>query len=183
MMRYPLLILLAAVTALAVFSGTSHAAGVLHSDDGSLWDLFQPVYDSFAGKDYWQSAACALVAAVAVAKKYGVPRYAWLGTDVGGALLTLLGAFGGTLGVSLADHQAMSLALAERAFGIAVTASGGYTVLKHAVVLPLLAPLAKKAPAWLQSSLRAVLWFFDGDTKVLPAPAVATGNTPPSASV
>lgn len=161
-MRPAMLLIFAALCGLATFGGTSHAASLMHADDGSMWDLLSPIYQAFAGKHYEYAGALVLVLAVAVAKRYGAPRYSWLRSDSGGALLVLLGSMGATLSATLAGGAALSWDMVWRALSIAVTAAGGYTVVKHLLIVPLLAPLAAKLPARFQAWARAVLWIFDG---------------------
>lgn len=182
-MRYPLLIVLGVVAALAAFAGTSHAAGALHSDGGSLLELLQPLYDAFSGRNYWEGASLVVVLFVALTKRYGAPRLEWLRTDWAGALMALLAAFAGTVGVSVADGQAMTLDIVERAFTIAVGAAGGYTVLKHTIIVPLLRPLVAKLPVWMQGPLVVLLGIFDGDSKSTTSAPADAGNTPTTPSV
>jgi hypothetical protein len=159
-------------TALAValvfmlsYVGVAHAADAAEQATGeeSLLELAKPVLDALRAGQYPLGAVLALVFAVALARKYGhkLPYVGgkvgpFLKTDHGGALLTLLGSFGGAFATALAAGAAPSLALAWTALGVAVAAAGGYSLIKK-----LGGPLVNKAPEWMRPLLRLVLFFFD----------------------
>jgi hypothetical protein len=165
-----------AIAFLFTFAGTAAAAGTVDpAGDGSvLLELAKPVFAAVMSGQYILGAALALVLCVALVRKYArhIPRVAkCLATDAGGALLTLVGSFGGALGTAILAGAAPSLAMAWVALGVAVSAAGGYSLIKK-----LGAPLVDKAPAWLRPFLNLVLWFFDHKTDRVEAEAKAAGD-------
>jgi hypothetical protein len=120
-------------------------------------EMLRFVIEAFSSGKYYYAAALILVGLVGAAKYYGASRIKWLTTDQGGAFLVLMGSFGAVLSATLADGSTPSLASVYQALIIAVTASGGYTIVKRLIVTPYLAPLVKKYP-----SLALILWIFEG---------------------
>lgn len=142
-----------ALVALVSFTATAFAS----ESSESIMDLAKPVYDAFVDGQPMLAAALALVLAVALARKYLAPRWKFLATDAGGALLVLLGAMGSAFAAALAGGASLSLALTWQALGVAVTAAGGYTLIKRLIINP----LQGKGPAWLRAALRVLTWIFD----------------------
>lgn len=157
------------------FSATAHAAGAVTPADGSLLDYLTPVLAAFRDGSYLYAGSIALVVAVAIFRRY-TPSYwpsasDWGATDAGGAVLTIIGAFGGSMVAALAtDHDAFTWPLAWHSLEIAFGAAGGYTVLKHVLIEPYLVKFAGKGPAWLHYPMQAVLWIFQ-ETGKLPTPS------------
>ena len=120
-------------------------------------EVLRFVIEAFSSGKYYYAAALILVALVGAAKYYGASRIKWLATEQGGALLVLLGSFASVLSATLADGSTPSLSSIYQALIIAVTASGGYTIVKRLIVTPYLVPLAAKYP-----SLALILWIFEG---------------------
>lgn len=149
---------------LLAFAGTALAGGVVNSaaDESSLIDLLKPVIDAFRGGQYVFAGALALVLAVAAVRKYGATKIPWFVSDAGGATLTLVGAFGASMAATLADGSSPSLNMAWSALGIAVSAAGGYALIKKLAVDPLMksAWYKERCPAWLRAILDAALWIF-----------------------
>lgn len=156
--------LVAMVVCLFSFTGTSLAFAQASPDNGNILDLAKPVLDAVMGGRFAYAASLALVLLVALGRRYGVSRWKFLATDAGGSLLVLLGAFGGALATALAAGAGMSWGLLWAAVGVAVSASGGYTLVKRLVVDPLLRPLASKAPKWAQPLFKLLLWIFDNQS-------------------
>lgn len=153
---------------LLLFAGVSRAAAGATGEEGSLLDLARPVWDAIMHGQYWLAASLALVVAVTLFKRYGhllSPKLAAFShSDAGGALMTLLMAFGGALATGLAAvgvSATLSMAMAWTALKIALTAAGGYTLIRKLIVEPVLKPLAAKAPPWLQRILELVFFLFD----------------------
>jgi len=157
---------------LVAFVGTGMAASAATPSDGtSVLDLLKPVYDAFAHGQKLYAGMLALVALVALAKRYLAPRVPFLQSDAGGAAMALLGSFGAAMATSLASGVGVSFAMVKTALWIAVGAAGGYSLIKKLVVEPLLRPLAKKAPAWMQPLFYVLFWAFDRPTAVEQAEA------------
>lgn len=152
--------LLAALVAFFSFGATAFAT------EAPLLDLLKPALEAVKAGQGILAACLLLVFAVAVARRYGAKRFPFLASDAGGALLTLLGSFGGALGTALMAGTAPSLGLATTALGVAFAASGGYSMIKRLVV-PTLRALQAKLPAWARPVLDLALWIFG------PAPAIA----------
>lgn len=140
-------------------------------DTELLIDLAKPILSAVMSGQWAAGAALALVLIVALARKYGAKRFPFLTTDAGGTALTLVGSFGGALATALLAGTVPSLGLAYAALGIAVAASGGYTMIRR-LVAPLLRKLASKLPGPFQSiatfALDLVLGLFE---KKNPTPA------------
>jgi hypothetical protein len=143
---------------LAAFFSTAAAAGALAPDDG--FNLWAPVWEAFRHGDYVYAGALALVATVAVARLYGTDYIAWVGTDQGGAALALFGSLGATLAVSLSDGSGLTWGILSRAALIAVSAAGGYSMIKRLLITPYLVPVVNKHPK-LAGVLRVVLIIFN----------------------
>lgn len=149
---------------LGVFTGLAFAAGAAtQGDDGSLLDLAKPIFEAFTGGHKLYAGALALVFVVAVARRYGASRWAWLGSDEGGGYLTLIGSFAGAMATGLAAGGSPSWEMAWTAVTIAVGAAGTYALIKKLVINRLLASkwYQEKAPDWLKSMLNLVLWVFE----------------------
>lgn len=149
----------AVVAMLLGFAGTAYAAGAI--EDGSVTDMAKVLYEAIKGGQYAYAACMALIVGVALVKRYGAKRYPWLNGDVGGSLLVLVGSFAGALGTALAGGGAVTWGLMWAAGGVAVSAAGGYALIKKLFVEPVLRPLVDKAPAWLKPILMMVMWVFD----------------------
>lgn len=155
-----------------MFEGVAHAAAALdpNASDPSF-DIAKLIFQAITGHQYAYAGALGLALGVAVVKRWGgnwLPQkqkdgttIGWFHTDVGGTVLTLAGAWSTALVAGLAGGGHVSLAMMKASFGVALTAAGGYAVLKKLVVGPLLKPLAKKAPAWMQPLFAMVFWMFD----------------------
>ncbi len=124
---------LAATTAGLAFVGTATAANEIAPPDGSLLDLAKPVFDAVMSGQWALGAALALVMLVALARKYLAPKWAFLGTELGVALMVLVGSFGGALAMALMAGASVSGAVLWAAVGIAVSAAGGWKLAKIAL--------------------------------------------------
>ena len=170
-----------AVTLLLGMTATASAAGAVDpaGDGTGLLELAKPVFQAVMSGQYVLGAALALVLVVALVRKYASGRFPFLATDAGGALLTLVGSFGGAVATALAAGATPSLAVAWVALGVAASAAGGYALIKK-----LVGPLVTKAPGWLQPILRLVVWFFDRPSSVVKeveaAGDAAVAANPPS---
>lgn len=134
--------------ALLSFAGVAVAAQVVDpAGDGSgIVEAIRPLYDAvLSGR--WAFAACiSLVLLTTVLRRYGAKYLPWLGTDEGGASLLLAGSFGGALATALGAAQWPTAGMLWTALTVAVSAAGGYTLVKKLGV-PLLERLAKVLPA------------------------------------
>lgn len=141
------------------FVATAMAADVtitLVNDSSSVSELLNAVLAAVTGGHYLLAASLGVIMLVGLLRKYGGSRFPFLMTDHGGAILVLVTSFFGAISTALMAGAMPTLALAWTALGVAVTAAGGYSLVKK-----LLAPLVPKAPAWLRPVLNVVLWFFD----------------------
>lgn len=152
--------LLAAGVASATFTATASAASAVSPDDGSLLDLAKPVLDAIMHGQWAFAAALALILAVTLTKRYLGDKIPWLHSDAGGAVLALLGAFGGALATSLAAGAAPTWIMAWMAVKVAVGAAGAYSMIRKLLV-PWIAKLRDKLPGALRPVLDLVLWVFD----------------------
>lgn len=167
------LALIAVPAFLIAFVGVAFAAGAVTPQDSSILDLAKPVWEAVAHGQYWVAASLALVLAVAAVKKYHPGKLGeYANTDVGGAALVLLGAFGTTLATGLlaTGTGVFSLTLAWTSLKIALGAAGGYSLLKK-FAAPILTRIADKAPAWAKPIFALVLWAFTSPDPIAKAEA------------
>jgi len=175
---------LAPITIMLAFGGvlfagflvSANASSTVSPEDGNLLDLARPVFDEVMKGNYIAAAALALVLCVAMAKRYAPGKAGeFIKSDPGGALTTLLMAFGGALATATMGGAPWTWAMLPAAGKVAFFAAGGYVLLKKLIVEPVLKPLSKKTPAWM-----APLWgilFFAFDRKVSEADALASAKT------
>lgn len=151
---------LAAVGVTAVTAtATAAAATGIEPEGGSLLDLLAPVFDAIKGGQYALACAVALVALVALVRKYLSDRVPFLKSELGAALLLFAGSFGAALAAPLATGAALSGGLLWATLGIAVGAAGGWKLLK--IAHNALQPLIAKLPEWLQKLISAALFFLE----------------------
>lgn len=106
-------------------------------------DIFKDVFKAILSGDWRLACAFALIALVA-ALKWALPKLnakmgAFFSGDIGGSLLVLGGSFGAELVAAHALGKPWSWGLAKAAGLLAMSASGGYALLKK-----LLWPMALK---------------------------------------
>lgn len=142
----------ALVVMLLAFLCTTGIAVAAAPDDGSLIDLARPVFDAVMSGEYVYAAALALVLLVAIASRYGSRWMPFLGTGPGKVLLVVLGSFAASVSTALAAGVALSAAMFWTATKVAVTAAGGFSILKA-----MLKPLLPKLPSWARKPLS---WVF-----------------------
>jgi hypothetical protein len=169
---------LALLIFLFMFTASAFAAGVVAPDqDSAIQDMLRAILDAFQHGHKLYAGMIALMCAVTVVKKVA-PRWKALDqkvhTDIGGALMTLVGSFAASMVAKGADGSAPTWSMAQSALHIAVGAAGGFVLIKKLIVEPLLKPLAKKAPAWSQPIFALVFYIFDKPTPV--EEAVAAGD-------
>lgn len=163
---------------LAGFLVSASAASTVTPDDGNLLDLARPVFDEVMKGNYIAAASLALVLCVALARRYAPGKAGtFVHSDAGGALTTLLMAFGGALATATMGGAPWTWAMGWTAATLAVTAAGGYTLVKKLAVDPLLKSewYNTKAPIWFKTIMGVVLWIFikkDAETV-----ATDAGNT------
>ncbi len=83
----------------------------------------------------WLFASLALVGVVFLARKFLTAKVPFLGTQAGGAILTIATSFAGAAGTALLTGQPMSWLLALAAAKVAFTAAGGWTLVSHLFTL------------------------------------------------
>jgi hypothetical protein len=160
---------------IGVFTATAFAAGAAMPEDANIADLLRPVYDAFVHGNKLYAGMLALIAMVALLKRYAPAKWRpFLYGDIGGSLLTLTGSFAGAMATTLGSGNPVSWMMVKTAGLIAVGAAGGYALVKKLLIEPLLRPWSSKAPAWLRPLLAMVLWIFDKPSPI--AKAEAAGN-------
>lgn len=179
-------LLAAAIALVATFAGVSFAAGAAEPADGSLLDYLQPIYDAFKSGNKPYAAALTVVLGLALLKRYGDKlgaRFsAFIKGDVGGALLALAMSFAGAVAVAL-HSGAFAMSVLWAAGGVAVTAAGGYTLIKKLIMDPLFASAwYKTAPAWAKAAIGVVGWIFGEATSTAIPDAEAAGKAAVTAS-
>jgi hypothetical protein len=144
------------------FLVSANAASTVVPEDGNLLDLARPIFDEIMKGHFIAAAALALVLMVALVKRYAPGKAGeFVHSDAGGSLTTLLMAFGGALATATMGGASWTWGMLWTAGSLAVTAAGGYVLAKKLIVEPLLRPLSKKAPAWMQPVFSMVMWLFD----------------------
>ena len=142
---------------LAGFIVSAHAAQAAAPDNGTILDLLKPVFDQVMAGHYVAAAAFALVLAVGLVRRYAPGKAgAFIHTDLGGALTTLLLSAGGALATATMAGAVWHWGMLSAALLVGLTAMGGYTMIKK-----LLMPLLAKAPAWMQPIFSILTWIFD----------------------
>lgn len=165
-------IALFALVFLLCFVGMAHATAAMDpSAVDPSFDIAKLIFNAITGHNYAYAGALGLALGVAIVKRWGGNWFAkkndkgekvgWFHTDVGGTVLTLAGAWSTALVAGLAGGGTISMAMMKTTLGVALTAAGGYAVLKKLVVGPLLKPLAAKAPLWAKPLFAMVFWMFD----------------------
>jgi hypothetical protein len=92
-------------------------------------------------------AALVVVLAVYLVRRFAAARVPWLGTDRGGAVLVLATSLAGALASALLGGAGLSLPLLLEALSVAVSAAGGFNLVKKlASAPPPPAPAAVPAP-------------------------------------
>lgn len=135
----------------AAFAGVATAQTATVGEDTSLLELARPVLDAMLASNPGLAAALALVLIAALARRYGARAWPWLATDAGGALIVLVGAFGGAAASTLYQGGAWSPTMAWAAFKIAAATGGGYSLVKRLVVDPVLRPyVIARLPQWIR---------------------------------
>lgn len=150
-----LLIISSAIALVATFAGVSFAANAAAPEDGSWLDLLRPIYDAFAHGQYVLAGALALIPVVVVLRRYAAPRVEWLRSDLAAAGMTLAAAFGASMAAALGGGVAVSWAIVCNAGKIALTAAGGYSLLK-----PFALRLISLLPAWAAPLATILEWVF-----------------------
>lgn len=172
--------IVAGTLTVVAFSATTVAAQSLETNGGII-ETLKPIYTAVTSGNYVLAAALGLVLVCALIKRYGVSRFPVLGTDVGGTALVLATSFGGAIASALAGGSAVFTgALAVAALKVALTAAGGYTMIKRLLIVPLIQPLAARAPAWARPLFDIALWVFDRQTSAKVAGDAAVKANPPT---
>lgn len=148
-------------TALAANALAAHAvaAGAAVSVDQASWlDLLRPVIDAFQGGHRIAAVALAVVAALALLKRYGgllSPKLeAFVHGDIGGTATVFGMAFAGAIATETAGTSPWSWSMSWTALGIGAVAIGGYSVLRKLVVDRLMASKwYATAPGWVKTIL------------------------------
>lgn len=146
------------------FTATAHASQAVAPDDGSLLDLARPIFDQVMAGHYIAATALALVFCVALAKRYAPGRVGdFIHSDPGGALATLLMAFGGALATATMGGAPWTWGMLWAALTVAFAAAGGYALIKKLIVEPIRnsAWYRNRAPMWAKAALQVVFWMFD----------------------
>lgn len=179
MLKYLEVTVVATLLALVGFTATAHAAAAVDPSAGTPPDVLAAIYQALTGGHYAYVAALAIVAAVALVRKYGGSRWPALHTDLGSAALAVCGAFGASLSAALAGGGKLSVGMITGAGGVAFVALGGYAA-ANALYKKYVLPLKAKAPSWVQPLFTVVAYWFEHESdKTTPATpaAPAPGNT------
>lgn len=145
---------------LIVFAANAFAANqVIPTDETSYLDLLRPVYDAFQSGHRVAAGALALIAAVALLKRYAgkvsAKLEAFLHTDVGGAATTLVLSFL----ASVAAADSLSWGTLSIAGSVGIAAIGGYTIVRKLVVDRIVASAwYAAAPGWVKTVLSLITW-------------------------
>jgi hypothetical protein len=161
---------------LGMFTTAAFASSVaIPTDDSTIQEMLKAIADAFQSGHKLYAGMVALAVAVVAIKKLA-PKWKALDqkvhTDIGGAVLTLAGSFAGAMITSMAaGNYSPSWPMARAALYIAVGAAGGYVLIKKLIIEPILRPLSKKAPAYLQPIFALIFYIFDKPTPIEAAEA------------
>lgn len=106
---------------------------VLGPDPERIEDFARLVLDAVQSRNYALIVALAVVLVVFLLRKFGGSRLPFLRTDRGGALLVLGVSVAGAVANALAAGAPFSGALMLTAVRVALTAAGGFTLVKRLV--------------------------------------------------
>lgn len=148
------------------FTATSWAAGTATGDDFSAIDLLRPIWDAFRGGHQVAAGALAVVALIALAKRYAgklSPKLeAFLHGDAGGTIATFLAATAGSVAAATSGDAPWAWSIMWTAGGIGIAAIGGYVALRRLVIDPIKASKwYANAPAWAKLALGVLFWIAD----------------------
>lgn len=151
-------------TMMLCFVATAFAAGAVNPADESLGELARALADAVRSGKGWLAAALGVILTLSALKKY-TPATWKLGrffrSDAGGPISAFVLAYAGaiaTAAASFTDGHGMTLAIAGAAFGVGITAIGGFVMIhKIATWFIGTAWFQSKAPAWLKTGLAFVL--------------------------
>lgn len=157
---------------LGVFTATALAATAVSPDDQSWLELLKPVYEAFMRGEKLYAGMLALVAAVALAKRYMPGKAgAWMNGKYGQPLTVLVMSFGGAMATAISAGTMPGWPMVKTAALIAAAAAGGYSMIKTLLIEPFLRPWAAKAPTWIKWAFDMVLWIFDKPAPIAKAEA------------
>lgn len=151
-----------ALVLLLAFTATAIAGQQALPEDGSWLDLLSPIYQAFAGGNYWYAGALTLSVGVALLIKYApdsIRKY----TDhtAGKALLVLVASFVTTMAAHLADGSSPNFDMVKTAAHLAAVAAGGFSLIKPFVEMLLASEWYKtKVPSWMQKAIGALFFMF-----------------------
>ncbi len=174
-----------AAAGLLSFATVAYAAAEVAPGDGSIVDLARPVYDALMAHQYGLMVTALIVLLVALARRWAPGRLGvFLHSDAGGALAALVAGAATAVGAALAVPGAhLTFGVVKGGVIAGIAAAGGYAVLKHLFVEPVLQKLVPLAPSWLQPLLQVVLSIFDHSTAPPPAEVVAAATAAGAAAV
>ena len=162
--------IVAGLVALLAFTASASAAELVI--DGDLGELVQPVLQAAQAGNWPWALAAALVLATAVMRRFGAKRWPFWASGQGAAILLLVGSFAASLATAFAAGAGLSWHLMKAALGVAITAAGGYSLIK--TFLP---ALQRFMPAWLGDFLGKV--FPDKSEQARMAGEKAVKDNPP----
>jgi hypothetical protein len=180
------LVLVALVVGGASFTTTAYALSLtsasntvaqVTTDDSSLIDLARPVYDAFVNHQYGLMIPLAIVLIVALLRRLPGKVGTFMHSDFGGTISALSIGGATAVGAALAVPGAhVTFDILKAGFAAGVLAAGGYAVLKHVFVDPVLPKLAALAPSWLQPILNLFISIFDHSTAPKQPPTAEVVN-------
>jgi hypothetical protein len=115
----------------ALVAPAAAATSTMPDPEGNLAGFAAAVYQAFAAKNWGVLIALVLVGLVYLARHFGAKLWPFLGTDRGGALLSLVGGLGLSVFAAATSSGAHGvLQVLGTGFLMAITASGAYALLK-----------------------------------------------------
>ncbi|RJS14607.1 hypothetical protein DRW03_34580 [Corallococcus sp. H22C18031201] len=107
--------------------------GVLGPSPEQFEAFARMLFDAVTGRNYALAAALVVVVLVYLLRKFGGMFVPWFSTDRGGAVLVLGVSLAGAVANALAAGAPFSLGLMLTALKVALTAAGGFTLVKRLV--------------------------------------------------
>lgn len=121
---------------LSLLASVALLGQVAAPDPDQTADFVKVLVDAVASKNWPLLAALGVVAAVWAVRKFLAPRVPFLATDRGGAILVLVTSLAGAVATALVGGAAFSLPLLVQALSVALSAAGGFNLVKKLATTP-----------------------------------------------
>lgn len=153
-----------------VAQAAAELATVAAANQDPLVELVRLLWVAITGGEFISIVVALLVIISSLLARFGVHLSKWFGTGAGRAVITLLVAFSGGLSSALAVGTPITWGVLRTVIVFALTAAGGYSLIKALIVEPLTPWMRDRAPEWLRLIWRGLTWVYDRLVKPEPSP-------------